>query len=267
MKLSLIVLAAGKQEGKVLEIKLPQFVIGRDPECHLRPASPMISKRHCALIQKDGKAYIKDFGSTNGSFVNDQQVQNAAVQLKNGDKLKIGPLMFEVRLEVDAAAPAAQQAAAKPAAAPAKPVAAAAKSTPTPPPAPAKSPQPAAKPQPAAAKPQPAAVGAQAKASPPPSSGEASPDDDIAAMLLSGEDETVSDGPAAKNIPQGTTVFELPIPNTGIAEPSKAGEEPKPGEPGKPGENKEKEKPKPQAESNSAVAAAILEKLRKRPRA
>ena len=39
MKLSLVVLTAGKQEGKVLPIGLQQFLIGRDPQCHLRPAS------------------------------------------------------------------------------------------------------------------------------------------------------------------------------------------------------------------------------------
>src|SRR5690348_15369570 len=55
MKLSLLVMTPGKQEGKALEIKLSQFVVGRDPQCHLRPASPLISKRHCAIIQRDGK--------------------------------------------------------------------------------------------------------------------------------------------------------------------------------------------------------------------
>src|SRR5262249_717014 len=123
MKLSLVVLASGTQEGKVLEIKVPQFLIGRDPQCHLRPASPMISKGHCALIVKDGKVYLKDFGSTNGSYVNEQQVKNA-VLLKNGDKVKIGPLFFEIRIEAGSSAShapvapsAAGQAAAKPAAA------------------------------------------------------------------------------------------------------------------------------------------------------
>ena len=67
MKLSLVVKAAGAQEGKVLPISLSQFVIGRDPQCHLRPASPMISKRHCAIVQRDGKVFIQDFGSTNGT--------------------------------------------------------------------------------------------------------------------------------------------------------------------------------------------------------
>src|SRR6516164_5668393 len=95
MKLSLVVLTSGKQEGKALAIPLPQFLIGRDPQCHLRPASAAISKRHCALIQRDGSVFVRDFDSTNGTFVNDQPVKGE-IELKNGDRLKLGPLLFSV---------------------------------------------------------------------------------------------------------------------------------------------------------------------------
>src|SRR3954453_21117558 len=102
MKFTLLVLTPGKQEGKTIEVKLPQFLVGRDPQCHLRPASALISKRHCALIQRDGKAFVRDFGSTNGTYVNDERVEGER-ELKNEDRLKIGPIMFAVQLE---AAPA-----------------------------------------------------------------------------------------------------------------------------------------------------------------
>src|SRR5215212_4078842 len=98
MKLSLIVQTAGKQEGKVLSITLAQFVIGRDPQCHLRPASPSISKRHCALIQRDGRVFLRDFDSTNGTFVNGDQIKGE-VELHEGDQLKVGPLDFTVKIE------------------------------------------------------------------------------------------------------------------------------------------------------------------------
>src|SRR5437764_13961232 len=111
MKLTLVVMTPGKQEGKELEVKLAQFVIGRDPQCHLRPASPMISKRHCALLQRDGKAFLRDFGSTNGTFVNDEPVKGE-VELKNDDRLKVGPLLFRVSIETAAPAKKAAPAAA-----------------------------------------------------------------------------------------------------------------------------------------------------------
>src|SRR6185437_3469589 len=98
MKLSLVVLTPGPNQGKLLEIKLSQFVVGRDPQCHLRPASPMISKRHCALLQRDGKAFVRDFDSTNGTFVNNAQIKGE-VELHDGDRLKIGPLLFKVTID------------------------------------------------------------------------------------------------------------------------------------------------------------------------
>jgi len=101
MKLSLVVMTEGKQRGKVLNITLAQFLIGRDPQCHLRPASPMISKRHCAIIQRDGKVFIRDFDSTNGTLVNDQPVKGE-IELHHDDQLKVGPLLFAVRLEASA---------------------------------------------------------------------------------------------------------------------------------------------------------------------
>jgi predicted component of type VI protein secretion system len=98
MKLSLVVETAGKWEGKTIPITLSQFLIGRDPQCHLRPASPLISKRHCAVLLRNGKVFVRDFESTNGTFVNDQQIKGE-VELKHKDHLKVGPLSFRVIVE------------------------------------------------------------------------------------------------------------------------------------------------------------------------
>jgi predicted component of type VI protein secretion system len=102
MKLSLVVLTPGKMEGKSIPITLSQFLIGRDPQCQLRPASALISKRHCALLVREGKAFVRDFESTNGTLVNDELVKGEK-ELHQGDRLKIGPLDFRVELETPAA--------------------------------------------------------------------------------------------------------------------------------------------------------------------
>lgn len=123
MKLSLKVVSQGKSEGKLIPITLSQFLVGRDPQCHLRPASAAISKRHCALLVRGGKAFVRDFDSTNGTFVNDEAVKGER-ELKNEDVLKIGPLTFNVLLEATPVAPSKPTPpppAAKPAPAPAEP--------------------------------------------------------------------------------------------------------------------------------------------------
>jgi len=99
MKLSLVV-NQGQSQGKVIPITMSDFVIGRDPQCHLRPASPLISKRHCAVLARGGKAFVRDFDSTNGTFVNDQQVKGE-VELHHDDRLKLGPLLFVIQLEAE----------------------------------------------------------------------------------------------------------------------------------------------------------------------
>lgn len=96
MKLSLVV-AQGNPAGKEIPIRLSQFLIGRDPDCHLRPASPLVSKRHCAIIQRDNQVFIRDFNSTNGTFVNKEQIKGER-QLQSGDELRLGPLVFTVKI-------------------------------------------------------------------------------------------------------------------------------------------------------------------------
>jgi len=94
MKLNLTV-AEGANKGKVISVSKTQFLVGRDATCHLRPASQAVSKRHCALLIRDGKVFIRDLKSTNGTFVNDQQI-TGEVELQNGDRVTIGPLAFVV---------------------------------------------------------------------------------------------------------------------------------------------------------------------------
>ena len=98
MKLSLVVLSEGKASGQSIPVTLSQFVIGRDPQCNLRPASAIISKRHCAVLQKAGKFFVRDFDSTNGTFVNEEQIKGER-ELKHEDTLKVGPLSFRVMIE------------------------------------------------------------------------------------------------------------------------------------------------------------------------
>jgi pSer/pThr/pTyr-binding forkhead associated (FHA) protein len=234
MKLSLVVLTAGNQQGKALDVKLAQFVIGRDPQCHLRPASPMISKRHCAVLQRDNKAFLRDFDSTNGTFVNDQPVKGE-VELHDGDTLKVGPLMFTVKL--DLTAPVNRPT-------PAPPTKQAAKTAAT------------------------SASDAEAPAkklsmgdkTPLPATKAKTEDEDIAAMLLSiGDDDGASSGAGAPIIPEGSTQMEIMVP-PGSAPDGSAGSD-KPDE-----KKKDEKKPASATASSSSAAKSILDQLMKRPR-
>lgn len=96
MKASLVV-ASGVHKGKVIVLPETPFTIGRDPDCQLRPASPSISKKHCKFFTRDKQLWVIDFGSTNGTIVNDESLPaNAETQLNHGDNVKVGPLDFGI---------------------------------------------------------------------------------------------------------------------------------------------------------------------------
>jgi predicted component of type VI protein secretion system len=117
MKISLVVLTAGKMMGKEIPITAAEFRIGKDPSCQLKPASG-VSDKHCAFLVKQGKLFLVDLGSAEGTFVNDIKI-SAEVELKPKDKVKVGPLLFEVKIEAPAAAAKPAAAVAVPAAKPA----------------------------------------------------------------------------------------------------------------------------------------------------
>jgi predicted component of type VI protein secretion system len=226
MNLSLVVLAEGPQKGKVLDIRLSQFLVGRDPQCHLRPSSAMISKRHCALIQRDSKVFVRDFDSTNGTFVNDKPVKGE-VEVHHEDTLKIGPLLFSIRLQ-------------------AQPV-----NRPTPPP-PTKAADLPVSPSAMAAKPVPAAAQTPPPAtkSPPPAS-TGSADDDVAALLLSQDDGDTRSSGFLNEVPEGSTVMDImAVPGEGADAKAQA----------------EKDKAKAMIGNTSSAAKSILEKYMRRPR-
>jgi pSer/pThr/pTyr-binding forkhead associated (FHA) protein len=242
MKLSLVV-AQGVHTGKVIPITTAEFLIGRDPQCQLRPASPAVSKQHCAIAVRGGKVFIRDCGSTNGTFINGEQVAGDR-EVVSGDRLRVGPLEFDLKIE------AAVPAAAKPASVASKPAAK---------PAAAKVPAAAAAAAATDTVPQGGTVVMEPGTIPPderaasttivdtPGSG-LEDDPDHAAALLLGMDD----------IPSGTTgtVEQFSADPTTVMEMPALG--------GKPGEKKEDAK-KPVGDSASAAAEA-LSKYMRRPR-
>jgi len=89
-----LVVIGGVHDGRVIPV-VPPFLIGRAAECHLRPASAAVSLRHCAIEDREGRAFIQDLGSTNGTFLNDDKLISDC-PLRDGDELCVGPLRFLV---------------------------------------------------------------------------------------------------------------------------------------------------------------------------
>src|ERR1700730_11204520 len=68
--------------------------IGRGAENHIVLEGDSVSRRHAHFEQRSGAWWCVDDGSTNGSYVNDEQIMREA-RLGNGDRIKIGPTIFK----------------------------------------------------------------------------------------------------------------------------------------------------------------------------
>jgi pSer/pThr/pTyr-binding forkhead associated (FHA) protein len=92
--------ANGAHAGKLIAVNHDKFLIGRSDECQLRPKSDSISRRHCAIVRKDGKILLMDLKSRNGTIVNDKKLDPSRAKiLKDGDKITVGKLEFVAVIE------------------------------------------------------------------------------------------------------------------------------------------------------------------------
>lgn len=94
----------GTNEGQELAVAGPRFFIGRAEDCQLRPKSELISRHHCVLLVEDASVAVRDLGSRNGTFVNNERIQGEC-ELKQGDSLKVGGLEFLIHVSEKAAGP------------------------------------------------------------------------------------------------------------------------------------------------------------------
>ena len=76
------------------------FLIGRSDSAHLYlPEDKFFSRHHCLLEIAPPRCFLRDLGSTNGTFVNGKKVAEA--YLTSGDRIQGGQTVLEVDVQVD----------------------------------------------------------------------------------------------------------------------------------------------------------------------
>ena len=85
----------------------PRFVIGRARHCDLRSRSTLVSRLHAAIERRDGRVFVRDLETKNGTVLGGRLLRNAEAEAFDGDRLQVGPvtLTFEVTVADDAADP------------------------------------------------------------------------------------------------------------------------------------------------------------------
>jgi len=67
---------------------------GRGADSHIVLDGDSVSRRHCHFESRNEAWFVVDDGSTNGTYVNDDQISSEH-RLDNGDRIKIGPTIFK----------------------------------------------------------------------------------------------------------------------------------------------------------------------------
>lgn len=84
------VVIAGDGIGRFIALERQEYVIGREPKdtdiCFLDEA---ISKQHARVTVKSGNVFIEDLGSSNGTFVDGEEVHQP-VMLQDGSRIVLG---------------------------------------------------------------------------------------------------------------------------------------------------------------------------------
>lgn len=60
------------------------------------PDDPRVSKVHCAIIQNEGKLYLKDLGARNGTYLNGKRISQP-VLIQRDDVISLGETKIEVK--------------------------------------------------------------------------------------------------------------------------------------------------------------------------
>ena len=89
-----VVLPVAKK--RTFTVRLP-ILLGRGEEAKFRIQHDLVSRKHCELFERQGWVYVRDLGSTNGTFLNDEQVPaSTKTVVPPGGIVRVGGFSFAV---------------------------------------------------------------------------------------------------------------------------------------------------------------------------
>jgi len=84
-----ITIKGGPENGKVVDLAQDELLIGRVEPAGLVVSDSEVSRRHAHFIYRDGKYFLEDLGSVNGTLINGQRITGQRA-LADGDEIMLG---------------------------------------------------------------------------------------------------------------------------------------------------------------------------------
>jgi len=97
-----LVLLSEGLTGRTYELKSDKTTVGRVSDNAFEIPEASVSSHHCEILLRGNDIVVKDLGSTNGTFINGEKIEEGVD--KPGQILRVG--MIEMRLETGDAVPA-----------------------------------------------------------------------------------------------------------------------------------------------------------------
>lgn len=88
-----LVVIYGLDLGRRFTLENPTLVVGRSSKADIQIDQESVSRNHCKIINTGSAVLIRDLGSTNGTYVNDELVDEYI--LRDGDLIKVGRCIFK----------------------------------------------------------------------------------------------------------------------------------------------------------------------------
>jgi pSer/pThr/pTyr-binding forkhead associated (FHA) protein len=99
----LVILTQGLN-GRAHELNVDRTTIGRVEDNMFQIAEASVSSHHCEVLLRGSDVVIKDLNSTNGTFINDEQITERV--LKPGQTLRLGQIELKLETGTSASTPA-----------------------------------------------------------------------------------------------------------------------------------------------------------------
>ncbi len=83
-----------EEKNREIELKRKAYIIGRDSSCDIVVKDVRVSSRHLFLTPRGNEWWIRDLGSTNGTFLNGRETSVSPFRI--GDIIKIGHTLISL---------------------------------------------------------------------------------------------------------------------------------------------------------------------------